>query len=225
MIALVWIYVTRLKSALSSSNLLLHRFWIINDALTSCISRGRTQMKILNSNKPVLSFLVRLAIDLPFALKEWSKTLSETWKVKTKSYRCIAPAPSSRWEHNCVTRDISDYFLWHVISWTPLCNAWHPGLHCATRDILDFIVQRVTSLLSLWHVTSLAIFCDMWHIWLFLVTSLWFWSFFCDTRSKCVQIVIASAVLFDTHLRRSNQQLFTKMGVNNCLSIYYTEIK
>ena len=206
MITLVWIYVTRLKSALSSSNLLLHRFWIINDALTSCISRGRTQMKILNSNKPVLSFLVRLAIDLPFALKEWSKTLSETWKVKTKSYRCIAPAPSSRWEHNCVTCDISDYFLWHVTSWTSLCDAWHPWP-------------------SLWHVTSLAIFCDMWHIWLFLVTSLWFWSFFCDTRSKCVQIVIASAVLFDTHLRRSNQQLFTKMGVNNCLSIYYTEIK
>ena len=186
--------------------MLFYRFWIINDALPLCISRGRTQMKILNSNKPVLSFLVRLAIDLPFALKEWSKTLSETWKVKTKSYRCIAPAPSSRWEHNCVTRDISDYFLWHVISWTPLCDAWHPRL-------------------SLWHATSLAIFCDMWHIWLFLVTSLGFWSFFCDTRSKCVQILIASAVLFDTHLRRSNQQLFTKMGVNNCLSIYYTEIK
>ena len=195
--------------------MLFYRFWIINDALPLCISRGRTQMKILNSNKPVLSFLVRLAIDLPFALKEWSKTLSETWKVKTKSYRCIAPAPSSRWEHNCVTRDISDYF----------CDMWHPGLHCATRDILDFIVQRVTSLLSLWHATSLAIFCDMWHIWLFLVTSLWFWSFFCDTRSKCVQILILSVVLFDTHLRRSNQQLFTKMGVNNCHSIYYREIK
>ena len=189
-----------------SIELLFHRFWIINDAFTSCISRSRTQMKILNCNKPVLSFLVRLAIDLLFALKEWSKTLSETWKVKTKSYRCIAPAPSSRWEHNCVTRDISDYFVWHVISWTPLCDAWHPWL-------------------SLWHATSLAIFCDMWHIWQFLFTSLWFWSFFCDTRSKCVQIVIASAVLFDTHLRRSNQQLFTKMGANHCLSIYYTEIK
>ena len=94
-----------------------------------------------------------------------------------------------------------------------------------TCDILDSIVWRVTSLLSLWHATSLAIFCDMWHIWLFLVTSLWFWSFFCDTRSKCVQILRASEVLFDTHLRRSNQQLFTKMRVNNCLSIYYTEIK
>ena len=141
MITLVWIYVTRLKSALSSSNLLLHRFWIINDALTSCISRGRTQMKILNSNKPVLSFLVRLAIDLPFALKEWSKTLSETWKVKTKSYRCIAPAPSSRWEQNCVTRDISDYFLWHVISWTPLCDAWHP---CSPCDMLHLWPYFVT---------------------------------------------------------------------------------
>ena len=196
--------------------MLFYRFWIINDALPLCISRGRTQMKILNSNKPVLSFLVRLAIDLPFALKEWSKTLSETWKVKTKSYRCIAPAPSSRWEHNCVTRDISDYFLWHVISWTPLCNAWHPGLHCATRDILALLVTCYIFGHILWHVTHLTISCYI---------SLWFWSFFCDTRSKCVQILIASAVLFDTHLRRSNQQLFTKMGVNNCFSIYYTEIK
>ena len=120
-------------------------------------------MKILDSNKPVLSFLFRLAIDLPFALKEWSKTLLETWKVKTKSYRCIAPAPSSRWEHNCVTRDISDYF----------CDMWHPGLHCATRDILDFIVQRVTSWTSLcnaWHPCSP---CDMLHLWPYFVT--------CDT--------------------------------------------
>ena len=170
MITLVWIYVTRLKSALSSSNLLLHRFWIINDALTSCISRGRTQMKILNSNKPVLSFLVRLAIDLPFALKEWSKTLSETWKVKTKSYRCIAPAPSSRWEHNCVTRDISDYFLWHVTSWTPLCDAWHPGLHCATRDILALLVTCYIFGHILWHVTHLTISC---YILGFLVFLLW----------------------------------------------------
>ena len=136
-----WIYDTRLKSALSSSNVLFYRFWIINDALPLCISRGRTQMKILNSNKPVLSFLVRLAIDLPFALKEWSKTLSETWKVKTKSYRCIAPAPSSRWEHNCVTRDISDYILWHVISWTPLCDAWHP---CSPCDMLHLWPYFVT---------------------------------------------------------------------------------